>query len=34
MQDGGSWAPIRYSNGTTVNFALLEDPAYGFAAYR
>ncbi|GLC39317.1 hypothetical protein PLESTM_000882400 [Pleodorina starrii] len=31
--DGGIWVPIRYSNGTTVNFAALEDPAYGFAAY-
>ncbi|GLC38402.1 hypothetical protein PLESTM_000723400 [Pleodorina starrii] len=32
-KDGGIWVPIRYSNGTTVNFAALEDPAYGFATY-
>ncbi|GLC68977.1 hypothetical protein PLESTF_000765600 [Pleodorina starrii] len=32
-KDGGIWVPIRYSNGTTVNFAALEDPAYGYAAY-
>ncbi|KAG2428861.1 hypothetical protein HYH02_014272 [Chlamydomonas schloesseri] len=33
VNSGGLWTPVRYANGSAVNFAKIEDPSYGFAKY-
>lgn len=33
VSGGGIWLPVRYLNGSRVDFSKIEDPAYGYATF-